>query len=673
MKLRIAVYVAVGLLIALPRPAASQPYQFAKILDGSTQRPDGLGRFYLSLASTTPSFDGRWVVFRDPGPQNDDGSHAAIWSFDTRDQTFHKLVDFNTPVPGGGATFHDLQLTSAAPIVRNGTVVFLAYDSTAQQGLYSMPAAGGPITKIADRSTPDPTGGTFTVFDGSTAFSSPGKQMGAFSFDGVTIAFNASGTAMIPGNYSVKPDGSSLGVVADSPAMGGKIIAYYAPALANHNVVLFGTNGFPLPNGNQFYAGIYLGTVGGNSAVKELMNSGQPLPGNPNSNSHIRFDWPVLASDGTLVAFHATDANSGSLLNPAGLFGLYTVDLTSHAVTRIADSNSTLPGLPGKLAAIATSGVAVNRGSVLFRAADSTGASGLYIWKSGAVARIAGRGDLLDGATVQAVNEPGPAALSGSGFAFVVDFGGVNQALYLATPASNTPALAAVANSAGNLVVPAIAPGEIVTIWGANMGPAALTVAGANPNWPTLLSGVQVLFNDIAAPLIHVSEKQHAAIVPFGLAGASSAQIVVKYNNVSSNAITVPVANTVPGVFSADMTGSGGGAILNPDSSYNSSANPAAPGTIIALFLTGLGALNPVHADGAVVSDWTATTLQYRPSVTIGGQPATIAYQGPAPLEVAGLYQINCVIPPGTPSGPAEVVVTADSRQSQPNLTVAVQ
>lgn len=674
----IASFLAV-LLTALAQPAASQSYQFIKILDSSTQRPDGLGRFYIGLARTTPSYDGRWIVFRDPGPANDDGSHAAIWSFDTQDSVapFHKLVDFNTPAPAGVGTFNNIQLTNAAPIVRNGVVVFLARDSAARQGLYSIPAGGGGITKIADQGTPDPSGGTFTVFDGWD------RQMGTISFDGSTVAFNASGSTMVLGNYSVKPDGTALQSVADRPAMGGKIIGFYTPAISAGNIVMLGTDGHMIAQnypGSNGYNGIYLGTPGGNTVVTELLNSSSPLPGDTNPNFSTRYDWPVLAFDGDLVVFRASDSRSGTLAYPRSHFGLYTTDLTSHNIRTIADVLSPPPGIPaGRLTSIADRGVAVSQGSVLYSAAAGTAAgpagSALYLWRSGTSVRVVGAGDRIDNQTLVGFNEPGPAALSGSSFAFVADFGGLNQSLYLARPAAGTPVLAAVANSASN-GGSAIAPGEIITLFGANMGPAALTHSSfINDRMPTAQAGVQVLINGTPAPLIYVSDRYHAAVVPFGIQGAS-AEITVNYNNAVSNTITVALANTAPGLFAADMTGSGPGAIQNVRNgvvTYNSAADPAAPGEHITLWLTGLGGLNPSPVDGWKVTGAPLPALQHPVSVTIGGRTADITYQGPGPEQVAGMYQINCVIPTGTPAGPAAVMVTADGRSSQPNLTVAVK
>ena len=207
------------------------------------------------------------------------------------------------------------------------------------------------------------------------------------------------------------------------------------------------------------------------------------------------------------------------------------------------------------------------------------------------------------------------------------------------------------------------------------MGPASLAMAqfDANGRLPSKLAGVQVLVNGIAAPLVYVSARQHAAILPFGLSTARDSEIVVTYNDVASNALSVPSANTSPGIFSADMSGSGQGAIQNSDGKYNSPDNPAAPGSIIVLYLSGLGPLLPAQPDGTIVPASPLPALQYPVEVTIGGQRAGIVYQGPAPEQVAGLYQVNCIIPLQTAPGPAAVQVTAGGRTSQPNVTVTVK
>ncbi len=200
---------------------------------------------------------------------------------------------------------------------------------------------------------------------------------------------------------------------------------------------------------------------------------------------------------------------------------------------------------------------------------------------------------------------------------------------------------------------------------GAGIGPAALTAyqIGANNRLTTQLASTRVLFNGTPAPLLYVSDLQSAAIVPFGI-GNGNAQVTVEYNGNTSAPVTVPVTNTMPGLFAA---------IQNANGSYNSAASPAPVGSAVTVYAAGLGALTPALADGSFAPGAALPTLQLPVTVTIGGRSAQIVDQGPAPLQIAGLYQIRCVIPAGTPAGAAAVVVTSDGKQSQPNLTVAVK
>ena len=532
---------AVGLAITLPCAAAGQVYRFTKVLDDSTQRPDGAGPFFIRV-SNTPAFDGRWVVLRDPGPQNDDGSHAAIWSFDTLDGTFHKLVDFNTSVPGGAAMFNDLQLSDTTPSVRNGTVIFLARDTSLgsnREGLYSVSAAGNPVAKIADYNTPNPSGGTFTVFD------TFGKQIGGFSFDGTAVAFNANGSAMTLGNYSAKPDGSSLGLIADSlhpyTSSNGKVSNFNVPVISGGNVVMIGTDGHDPRTG---YSGIYLGTVGGDGTVEELLNSSRQLPANPNSSFHTRFDTPSLGMDGTFVAFRAADSNSG-------FFGLYRFDLTAHAIDRIVDVNSSLPGL-GKLTEIATGGVAVNREAVLFKAGDSSGNKALYLWKNGTAIRVIGKGDRLDGRTVQDVADPGPAALYGSDLVINVDFGR-GRGLYVASEAFASVSAASYVSG-----MP-LAAGSIVSGFG--HGLASETAAATLLPLPTTLARTTVRVTDSTgvereAPLLYVSPPQINYLVPDGMAvGPATVTVTSAGQSTAMGAMNIDLI--APALFTANFDGKG--------------------------------------------------------------------------------------------------------------------
>ncbi len=73
-----------------------------------------------------------------------------------------------------------------------------------------------------------------------------------------------------------------------------------------------------------------------------------------------------------------------------------------------------------------------------------------------------------------------------------------------------------VAVNAASFLRNAVAPGEIVTIFGSGLGPPNLTVAGPDSNgkMQTLVAGTQILFDGVPAPLVYVQQSMSTAIVP---------------------------------------------------------------------------------------------------------------------------------------------------------------
>ena len=220
-----------------------------------------------------------------------------------------------------------------------------------------------------------------------------------------------------------------------------------------------------------------------------------------------------------------------------------------------------------------------------------------------------------------------------------------------------------------------VAPGEIVSVFGAGVGPQQLVQAapGADGRYATQIAGVKVRFSGVEAPILFARFDVLGVVVPYALDGAASAQVVVEYAGVASNAITVPVASSSPAIFSADASGRGQGAILNQDSSVNSAANPADRGSIIVLFCTGEGQTDPPGADGKLAND-VYPKPKLPVSVMIGGQGADVIYAGAAPTLVAGVLQINARVPAGiTPSSAVSVSIAVGTAGSPSTITVAIR
>ncbi len=219
-----------------------------------------------------------------------------------------------------------------------------------------------------------------------------------------------------------------------------------------------------------------------------------------------------------------------------------------------------------------------------------------------------------------------------------------------------------------------VAPGELIVMYGADMGPTQLAVGELDDQgrMSTLLKETRVYFDGVPAPLVYTSAGQISAVVPYEAAGRTTTRIEVEYRGARSAPIDVPVASTSPGIFTLDTTGSGQGAILNQDYSVNGAANPAARGSVVMIYATGEGQTDPTGVDGAITTDVLRKPVA-PVTVTIGGVPAEVLYAGAAPGMVAGVLQVNAVIPPDVATGTAEVRIKAGNVTSRAGVTLAVK
>ncbi len=246
------------------------------------------------------------------------------------------------------------------------------------------------------------------------------------------------------------------------------------------------------------------------------------------------------------------------------------------------------------------------------------------------------------------------------------------------------PAVTSIENAA-SLIAGAVAPGEIVSIFGTNLGPSTpasfqLTSAG---KVPTTIGTTQVFFNGTAAPLLYVSATQINAIVPYEIAGSAQTTMTVTSNGIPSSGLTLLVVSSSPAIFTVTQNGSGQAAALNQNGTVNSASNPAARGSVISIYGTGEGQTNPAGVTGSVTpgvppfampAGNVATSFQVPgPGGTITSIPATIQYGGEAPSLVAGVLQVNVVVPNSVPSGAATLVLTVGGNTSTSTVTVQVQ
>jgi uncharacterized protein (TIGR03437 family) len=222
--------------------------------------------------------------------------------------------------------------------------------------------------------------------------------------------------------------------------------------------------------------------------------------------------------------------------------------------------------------------------------------------------------------------------------------------------------------NAASLTAGPVAPGELLTIFGANLGPTQ-TVSTRSPadvaHGTTDLRGVRVLFDGVPAPMISASPGQVSVLAPSALAGESQTTVQVEKNGVLSGSQTLAVAQAAPGIFTSTGTGAGQAAALNQDSTVNSVDFPDPQGSVVTIYATGTGLTSSV-GDGRRSLPKPVLPL----TVTVGGQDANILLAADA-LGRQGVLQVNAQIPAGL-TGRQEVILKVGSAQSQPGVSVAV-
>jgi uncharacterized protein (TIGR03437 family) len=275
-------------------------------------------------------------------------------------------------------------------------------------------------------------------------------------------------------------------------------------------------------------------------------------------------------------------------------------------------------------------------------------------------------------------NSPTSLAFATNGDLYFLDQGNNRVRKFSAPPVRAAPVIASggIVNSASILPGP-IAPGELISIYGSNFRVinGLQTSAVQNNSLPKVLGNVRVLFDATPGAITALTANQVNVFVPYFVAGSLGGPInvTVEMDGVQSAPVSVQVVSSAPGFFSVNGSGSGQGAILNQDSSVNSSGNPAFRGSVISLFGTGEGLTNPALPDGAL-SVATPYSMPISPvTVTIGGIPAIVQYAGAAPGLATGVLQINAVIPMSVSPGDVPISVTIGQVTTARQVTVAVQ
>ena len=271
-------------------------------------------------------------------------------------------------------------------------------------------------------------------------------------------------------------------------------------------------------------------------------------------------------------------------------------------------------------------------------------------------------------------------------------------------PVGTVPLIGSVLNGASFRSPGVVAPGEIVSIFGAGFGTADNLAAFPS----TTVNGLMASFAGTAAPVFALSATggQINVLIPTELPSSGTVDLTIHDAGGVSAAQTLNLVPAAPGMFvyGDPLSVSRRNAVavtantawiampLSMASTYGLPTNcaalgpaklcvqPAHPGDFLQIYATGLGVATPGgKPDGAVLPTGSLAPVSgsplyqtvITPIVTIGGVNAPVLFSGLAP-GYNGLYQVDVQIPAGITSGD-DVSITLAAGTVVDTATVAIK
>ena len=193
---------------------------------------------------------------------------------------------------------------------------------------------------------------------------------------------------------------------------------------------------------------------------------------------------------------------------------------------------------------------------------------------------------------------------------------------------------------------------------------------------PTELDGVEVTFDGVPAAILRTSPGQIIVAPPWNLPAQANVRtnahaqqlsgetlftsIQLSYNGVLSNSVWMPVLNQLPGLLpdnfpislsSPNSANFSDGNVRNQDGVQNDAEHPAAAGSMITVFVTGMGVAQPSLTPGSIAISKTLFSVLpiysswagYAETDMLGTYPPEAAYSVPG--FVSALLQVPIQVP----------------------------
>ncbi len=399
-------------------------------------------------------------------------------------------------------------------------------------------------------------------------------------------------------------------------------------------------------------------TVRPDGRVAITVSSGIALLTPPSSVSSAFITQPRFSA----AAGIAADAERNYYVADSGAHQIFKIDPMGNARPVAGNGARGFTGdgpQATEVALNAPEGVALDRDGNLF-IADTGNNRIRVLTPDGAIRTIAGSGASGfagdNGPAAQArLSGPTGVAIDSEGSVYVAD--GINRRVRkLSRLVAPVPQISnnSFVNAADGS--PRLAAGGLFSQFGSDLSTAEQTATSAP--WPILLGGATIFVRDRAAPLYFNNGRQINGQIPFELQ-PGPATVRVEVAGSRSREIAVTILPAAPGIL---QFGERRAVAVNPNGSVNTQENPIAPGAVLLVYLSGIGAVdNPVPSGAAASADPLSRPV-LPVKAAIGDETVVIQFIGLAPGFV-GLAQANLVVP-RLPPGDYELVITVNGADS---------
>jgi len=380
----------------------------------------------------------------------------------------------------------------------------------------------------------------------------------------------------------------------------------------------------------QAVSGVYLPNLTGSTPSSMAMDSAGNILVYGSAFSGTYTATPGAYSSPQPVS----SCNDGNYFIPTGDAFLLKLDGSTLQTIYGALLSTSCGMIPGTMAldssgapilAIATGGGLALRSPVL--AGPNCG------YNSSAIVKLSADGSSLQFATyLDGCNAP---AIASNGSIFAASVSSVLQLNAAPAPFS----IDRIANSF-SADPSAVTVGGLYSLTGTGFPAVPKVTYPLNPSQklPTQIEGVEVLFDGQPAQLLEVSPSRIIVVTPErlirpvrGTSPPKFTSVRITYNGSPSSPVWMPVASSLPGLLTIGQldTAAPDGYVQNQDGSLNSASNPAAKGSTITMFVTGMGAPGT-----AVYASWRRAALGASPPETVESIPGFIAAISQIPLQV---------------------------------------